>query len=153
MNTTKININFKSKMKKSNNSENLKNEDEVVVYKPDQEIYTNQWVEANRWFIPMKEINEDSNVAYIGYCEETQCLVVQYKVMKYDVQGYELGLRPEPFGYWYHGVHKLVFNNLLETDMKKSDFINKYIKENYMYHREAIGVDLVLMQDEYERVA
>lgn len=130
----------------------LKKEKEVVVYKPEDETLTNFWAEANRWFIPMKEINEDSNVAYIGYCEESECLVVQYKVMKYDVQGYELGVRPEPFGYWYHDVHKLVFNNLLKSK-SKSDFINKYIKENYMYHREAIGVELVLMMDEYKRVA
>ena len=130
----------------------LKKEKEVVVYKPEDETLTNFWAEANRWFIPMKEINEDSNVAYIGYCNETNSLVVQYKVMKYDVQGYELGVRPEPFGYWYHDVHKLVFNNLLKAK-SKSDFINKYIKENYMYHREAIGVDLVLMMDEYKRVA
>ena len=130
----------------------LKKEKDVVVYKPEDETLTNFWAEANRWFIPMKEINEDSNVAYIGYCEEHECLVVQYKVMKYDVQGYELGVRPEPFGYWYHNVHKLVFNNLLKSK-SKSDFINKYIKENYMYHREAIGVELVLMMDEYKRVA
>ena len=149
MNTIKIN--FKSKMKKEKPN-NLKKEKDVVVYKPDQEVYLDMWVEANRWFIPMKEINEDSNVAYIGYCNETNSLVVQYKVMKYDVQGYELGVRPEPFGYWYHDVHKLVFNNLLKAK-SKSDFINKYIKENYMYHREAIGVDLVLMMDEYKRVA
>jgi len=146
-----IKINFKSKMKKEKPN-NLKKEKDVVVYKPDQEVYLDMWVEANRWFIPMKEINEDSNVAYIGYCNETNSLVVQYKVMKYDVQGYELGVRPEPFGYWYHDVHKLVFNNLLKAK-SKSDFINKYIKENYMYHREAIGVDLVLMMDEYKRVA
>lgn len=149
MNTIKIN--FKSKMKKEKPN-NLKKEKDVVVYKPDQEVYLDMWVEANRWFIPMKEINEDSNVAYIGYCNETSSLVVQYKVMKYDVQGYELGVRPEPIGYWYHDVHKLVFNNLLKAK-SKSDFINKYIKENYMYHREAIGVDLVLMMDEYKRVA
>ena len=146
-----IKINFKSKMKKS--PENLKKEKEVVVYKPEQEQQLNIWVEANRWFIPMKEINEDSNVAYIGYCDESQCLVVQYKCMKYDVQGYELGIKPEPLGYWYHDVHKLVFNNLLNCKIKKSDFINKYIKENYMYHREAIGVNLVLMQDNYKRIA
>lgn len=130
----------------------IKKEKEVVVYKPEEEEKLDLWVEANKWFIPMKEINEDSNVAYIGYCEETQSLVVQYKVMKYDVQGYELGLRPEPIGYWYHDVHKLVYNNLLKAK-SKSDFINKYIKTNYMYHREAIGVDLVLMMDNYKRVA
>lgn len=146
MNTIKIN--FISKMK----DKKIKKEKEVVVYKPEEEEKLDLWVEANKWFIPMKEINEDSNVAYIGYCEETQSLVVQYKVMKYDVQGYELGLRPEPIGYWYHDVHKLVFNNLLKAK-SKSDFINKHIKENYMYHREAIGVDLVLMMDEYKRVA
>ena len=137
-------------MKKS--PENLKKEKEVVVYKPEEEEKLDLWVEANKWFIPMKEINEDSNVAYIGYCEETQSLVVQYKVMKYDVQGYKLGLKPEPIGYWYHDVHKLVFNNLLKAK-SKSDFINKYIKTNYMYHREAIGVDLVLMMDNFKRVA
>lgn len=130
----------------------IKKEKEVVVYKPEEEEKLDLWVEANKWFIPMKEINEDSNVAYIGYCEETQSLIVQYKVMKYDVQGYELGLKPEPIGYWYHDVHKLVFNNLLKAK-SKSDFINKYIKTNYMYHREAIGVDLVLMMDNYKRVA
>lgn len=146
MNTIKIN--FISKMK----DKKIKKEKEVVVYKPEEEEKLDLWVEANKWFIPMKEINEDSNVAYIGYCEETQSLVVQYKVMKYDVQGYELGLKPEPIGYWYHDVHKLVFNNLLEAK-SKSDFINKYIKTNYMYHREAIGVDLVLMMDNYKRVA
>ena len=134
---------------KKENPKNLKKEKDVVVYKPDQEVYLDMWVEANRWFIPMKEINEDSNVAYIGYCNETNSLVVQYKVMKYDVQGYELGVRPEPIGYWYHDVHKLVFNNLLESK-SKSDFINKYIKENYMYHREAIGVGLVLAMDNYK---
>ena len=131
---------------------NLKKEKDVVVYKPDQEVYLDMWVEANRWFIPMKEINEDSNVAYIGYCNETSSLVVQYKVMKYDVQGYELGVRPEPIGYWYHDVHKLVFNNLMNSK-SKVDFINNHIKENYMYHREAIGVELPLMMDEYKRVA
>jgi len=144
MNTIKVN--FKSKMKET---KVLKKEKEVVVYKPDQEVYLNMWVEANKWFIPMKEINEDSNVAYIGYCNENSSLVVQYKCMKYDVQGYELGVRPEPIGYWYHDVHKLVFNNLLKAK-SKSDFINKYIKENYMYHREAIGVGLVLAMDNYK---
>ena len=139
MNTIKVN--FKSKMKET---KVLKKEKDVVVYKPEDETLTNFWAEANRWFIPMKEINEDSNVAYIGYCEESQSLVVQYKCMKYDVQGYELGVRPEPLGYWYHNVHKLVYNNLLNTKMKKVDFINQYIKENYIYHREAIGVELVL---------
>lgn len=134
---------------KKDKLKNLKKEKEVVVYKPDQEVYLDMWVEANKWFIPMKEINEDSNVAYIGYCNETNSLIVQYKCMKYDVQGYELGVRPEPIGYWYHDVHKLVFNNLLESK-SKSDFINKYIKENYMYHREAIGVGLVLAMDNYK---
>lgn len=131
---------------------NIKKEKEVVVYKPEEEQKLDLFVEGNKYFIPLKEINEDSNVAYIGYCEETESLVVQYKVMKYDVQGYELGIRPEPIAYWYHDVHKLVYNNLLEAK-SKSDFINKYIKKNYMYHREAMGVDLVLMMDKYKRIA
>lgn len=131
---------------------NLKKENEIVNYDPSQETYLDVWVEANKWFIPLAKVEEDSNVAYIGYCEQTHCLVVQYKIMKYSVEGFELGLRPEPFGYWYHDVHKLVFNNLMNSK-SKVDFINNHIKENYMYHREAIGVELPLMMDEYKRVA
>ena len=131
---------------------NLKKESEVVNYDPKQETYLDVWVEANKYFIPLMKVEEDSNIAYIGYCEETQSLVIQYKVMKYSVEGFELGLRPEPFGYWYHDVHKLVFNNLMNSK-SKVDFINNHIKENYMYHREAIGVELPLMMDEYKRVA
>ena len=123
---------------------NIKKETEVVNYDLSQEQQTGLLVECNKFFIPMAKVDEDSNVSYIGYCNETECLVVQYKEMKYSVEGFELGLRDEPIGYWYHGVHKLVFNNLMESK-SKSDFINTYIKENYMYHREAIGVDLPLM--------
>ena len=141
MNTIKFT--FKSKMKEN---KNLKNENEVVNYDPSQETYLDVWVEANKYFIPLAKINEDSNVAYIGYCNETQSLVIQYKIMKYSVEGFELGLRPEPIGYWYHDVHKLVFNNLINSP-NKVDFINKYIKENYAYHREAIGVELPLMMN------
>ena len=144
-----IKITFKSKMKKD---KNLKKENEIVNYEPEKETYLDVWVEANKYFIPMMKIKEDSNVAYIGYCNETQSLVVQYKEMKYSVEGFELGLQPEPFGYWYHDVHKLVFNNLVESN-SKVDFINTYIKENYMYHREAIGVTLPLMMDEKIKVA
>ena len=139
MNTIKIE--FKSKMK---DDKNLKKENEVVHYDVSKEQYLDYYVEANKFFIPLIKIDEDSNVAYIGYCSETGSLVVQYKTMKYSVEGFQLGLRPEPFGYWYHDVHKLVFNNLI-TSEKKSDFINKYIKENYMYHREAIGAEIPLM--------
>ena len=131
---------------------NLKNENEVVNYDPSQETYLDVWVEANKYFIPLAKVDEDSNVAYIGYCEENHSLIVQYKVMKYSVEGFELGLRPEPFGYWYHDVHKLVFNNLMNSK-SKVDFINNHIKENYMYHREAIGVTLPLMMDEIKKVA
>lgn len=145
MKTTKssVKIGFKSKMKED---KVLKKENEVVNYDPEKETYLDIWVEANKYFIPFMKIDEDSNVAYIGYCKENNSLVVQYKVMKYSVEGFELGLRPEPLGYWYHDVHKLVFNNLINSK-KKVDFINKYIKNNYMYHREAIGVELVLGYD------
>ena len=63
---------------------NLKNENEVVNYDPSQETYLDVWVEANKYFIPLAKVDEDSNVAYIGYCEENHSLVIQYKVMKYS---------------------------------------------------------------------
>ena len=117
----------------------------VVNYEPSEETPLDIYVEYNKYMFPIMTINEESNVDGIGYIWQTGELFVQYKEMKYSVEGFELGLRPEPFGYFYHDVHKLVYNNLIKAK-NKAKFINDHIKTNYMYHREPIGLDLIDLQ-------
>ena len=114
----------------------------VVEYNPEEETALDMYVEMNRHIFPIMTVNENSNVDGIGYIKETGMLFVQYKHMVKSVEGFELGMRPEPFGYFYHDVHKLVYNNLVKSK-NKAKFINEYIKKNYMYHREPIGLDLI----------
>ena len=114
----------------------------VVDYNPEEETALDYYVEFNKYIFPIMNIDEESNVDGIGYIWQTGELFVQYKEMKYSVEGFELGIRPEPFGYFYHDVHKLVYNNLIKAK-NKAKFINDHIKTNYMYHREPIGLDLV----------
>lgn len=114
----------------------------VVEYNPEEEKALDMYVEMNKYIFPIMTVNENSNVDGIGYIKETGMLFVQYKCMVKSVEGFELGMRPEPIGYFYHDVHKLVYNNLVKAK-NKAKFINEKIKKNYMYHREPIGLDLV----------
>ena len=114
----------------------------VVEYNPEEETALDMYVEFNKYIFPVMTVNEESNVDGIGYIDEVGSLFVQYKCMAKSVEGFELGMRPEPFGYFYHDVHKLVYNNLVKAK-NKAKFINEKIKTNYMYHREPIGLDLV----------
>jgi len=134
-----VKIVFKSMDK---NKKKILSKNKVVEYNPEEETLLNIQIEPDKHIIPIKTINEDSNVIGIGYVKETGTLFVQYKCMVKSVEGFELGLRPEPFGYFYHDVHKLVYNNLVKAK-NKAKFINEHIKTNYMYHREPIGLDLV----------
>ena len=114
----------------------------VVEYNPEEETALDMYVEMNKYIFPVMTVNENSNVDGIGYIKENNTLFVQYKCMAKSVEGFELGMRPEPIGYFYHDVHKLVYNNLVKAK-NKAKFINEKIKKNYMYHREPIGLDLV----------
>ena len=114
----------------------------VVEYNPEEETALDMYVEMNKYIFPIMTVNENSNVDGIGYIKETGTLFVQYKCMAKSVEGFELGMRSEPIGYFYHDVHKLVYNNLVKAK-NKAKFINEKIKKNYMYHREPIGLDLV----------
>ena len=115
----------------------------VVEYNPNEEkVLEDIKVELNKYIFPIIKVDEESNVDGIGYVKETGMLFVQYKCMVKSVEGFELGVRPEPLGYFYHDVHKLVYNNLVKAK-NKAKFINEKIKKNYMYHREPIGLDLV----------
>jgi hypothetical protein len=114
----------------------------VVEYNPEDETPLDMYTELNKYIFPIMTINEESNVDSIGYIPQRGILFVQYKRMIKSVEGFELGMRPEPIGYFYHDVHKLVYNNLVKAK-NKAKFINEKIKKNYMYHREPIGLDLV----------
>ena len=114
----------------------------VVEYNPEEEKALDMYVEMNKYIFPIMTVNENSNVDGIGYIKETGTLFVQYKCMAKSVEGFELGMRPEPIGYFYHDVPKLIYNNLVKAK-NKAKFINEKIKKNYMYHREPIGLDLV----------
>lgn len=120
----------------------LLKKNKVVEYTPEQETALDMYIEMNSFMFPIMTVNENSNVDSIGYIKETGTLFVQYKSMVKSVEGFELGVRPEPFGYFYHDVHKLVYNNLMKAK-NKAKFINDHIKTNYMYHREPVGLDLV----------
>jgi hypothetical protein len=120
----------------------LLKKNKVVEYTPEQETALDMYVEMNRFMFPIMTVNENSNVDSIGYIKESGTLFVQYKSMVKSVEGFELGMRPEPFGYFYHDVHKLVYNNLVKAK-NKAKFINDHIKKNYMYHREPVGLDLI----------
>ena len=112
----------------------------VVEYNPDEETVTGMHAELNKYIFPMITINEESNVNRIGYIDEMERLFIQYKCMTKSIEGFELGVRPEPFGYFYHNVHKSLYNDLIKSK-NKAKFINEYIKKNYMFHRERILED------------
>lgn len=124
------------------------NENNVVEYKLENETPTNIIVESNKYIFPLMTINEDSNLDCIGYIKEKNILFIQYKEMKKSVEGFELGMRPEPIGYFYHDVHELVYANLIKSE-NKTKFIKDHILKNYMFHREPVGVDIPLMQDKW----
>lgn len=123
----------------------LKNKN-VVDYNPEHEKTLNMRVEGNKYMFPTIIIKENSNVDSIGYIWQNNSLFIQYKTMKKTIEGFELGVRPEPIGYFYHDVPENVYNKLVNAK-SKVDFINKYIKQNYMFHREPIGLDLYNLLD------
>lgn len=125
-------IKFMSKKKKDS---------KVVTYNPENEITLDVMATPNKYIFPMKKVDEeDSNVAWIGYIEQSQQLFIQYKVMKKTPDGYDIGLRDEPIGYYYHDVPKNIFDNLLIA-RSKGQYINNIIKKNFpVYHREYICI-------------
>ena len=124
-----------------NKDKKVLNEKNVVEYKPENETPTDILVECNKYIFPLMTIDEDSNLDSIGYIKQNNVLFVQYKEMKKSVEGFELGMRPEPIGYFYHDVHELVYANLIQSK-NKAKFIKDHIQKNYMFHREPIGLDL-----------
>lgn len=122
-------------------NKNITAKSKVVEYDIKNETPLDIKVEANKDIFPIVTINDGTNLDGIGYIDNKNILFIQYKEMKKSIEGIELGMRPEPIGYFYHNVDKSVYNTLLESK-NKVKFIKDYIQKNYMFHREPIGLDL-----------
>ena len=109
----------------------------VVEYNPEEEKALDMYVEMNKYIFPIMTVNENSNVDGIGYIKENNTLFVQYKCMAKSVEGFELGMRPEPIGYFYHDVPVHMFEYLMHAE-NKGQYINNLIKKNYEFHLEPI---------------
>jgi len=134
--TNNIKINFRSMNKNKKN--NI-----LVNYDPNTEVVIESKTNFNNYYIfPIKTVKENSNVDSIGYIHQTNTLFIQYKSITKTIEGFELSLRPEPFGYFYHDVDKTVFDKLLKSK-NKANYINKYIKTKYIYHKEPIGYNFI----------
>ena len=129
-----MNINFISK--KKDMTKKLKEKD-IVDFSNNEIKVIGNLVKSNEYIFPMKKIDENSNIAYIGFINQSNTLFIQFKHIKKSVEGIELGVRPEPFGYYYHNVSENLYKKLLESN-SKVDFFNKNIKSNYEFHLEPI---------------
>lgn len=127
--------------KSMNKKDNIVNKSKVVEYDLNNETPLDIKVEGNKNIFPIMTINDGTNLDGIGYIDDKNILFIQYKEMKKSVEGIELGMRPEPIGYFYHDVNKSVYNTLIKSN-NKVKFIKDYIQKNYMFHREPIGLDL-----------
>lgn len=123
-------IKFMSKKKKEN---------KVITYNTEKEIQLNIIAEPNKYIFPIMRVDEeDSNVAWIGYIKESRQLFIQYKSVVQTPDGYDIGIKEEPIGYFYHDVSEEIYNNLVNSK-SKSNYINNVINKNFnFFHREFI---------------
>ena len=123
-------ITFMSKKKKEN---------KIITYNPDKETVLDITVEPNKYIFPVMRVNEEnSNVSWIGYIKESNQLFIQYKTLTKSVDGYDIGIKDEPIGYFYHNVPEEIYNNLVKSK-SKSNYINNVINKNFnFFHREFI---------------
>lgn len=129
-----MNINFVSK--KKDMKKKIKEKD-IVDYTNDKMKVLGNLSRGNEFLFPMKEINDNSNIAYIGYIHQTNTFYIQFKKVRKTVEGIELSIRPELFGYYYHDVPEQIYKKLLESKSKVK-FFNENIKKNYEFHLEPI---------------
>ena len=112
-------------------------EKEVVYHDPTQECYiTNVKVKPLDKIVPLYTIDQ-GNMIYAGYIPEDNRMIVQFTEMRKSVEGFELGIYPEPFDYVYDGVEQKVWDKFLKAK-NKINFFENNIKGNYFYHREEV---------------
>ena len=116
-----------------------KKENKIITYNPDKETVLDVMVDPNKYIFPVMRVNEEnSNVAWIGYIKESNQLFIQYKTLTKSVDGYDVGIKDEPIGYFYHDVPEEIYNNLMKSK-SKSNYINNVINKNFnFFHREFI---------------
>ena len=101
-------ITFMSKKKKEN---------KIITHEPDKETGLDITVEPNKYIFPVMKVDEEnSNVSWIGYIKESNQLFIQYKILTKSVDGYDVELKDEPIGYFYHEVPEEIYNNLVKND-------------------------------------
>lgn len=124
---------FKSKdMKKKKDKKNIVDYDYENI-----KVIEGVVAEPNKYIFGMHKIEENSNVAWIGYISETNQLFIQYKEMRKTTDGYDIGMREQHFGYFYHDVPVHIFDYLMHAE-NKGQYINNFIKKNYEFHLEPI---------------
>lgn len=110
-------------------------EKEVIQYDLDNEQhFTDIVVKANDKIVPLITINQ-GNMIYAGFIPEDNRFIVQFTAMRKSVEGFELGIYPEPFYYVYDGVEQTHWDKFLKSK-NKINYFEKHIKGNYFYHRE-----------------
>ena len=116
-----------------------KTNNKIITYNPENETILNIKVEPNKYIFPTMRVEEDnSNIAWIGYIKESNQLFIQYKSIRKTPDGYDIGIKEEPIGYFYHDVPEDIYNNLVNSK-SKSNYINNVIKKNFtLFHREMI---------------
>lgn len=115
----------------------LLKEKEVIYHDPTKEQYiTNIMVKPVDKIVPLYTIAQ-GNMIYAGYIPEDNRMIVQFTAMRKSVEGFELGIYPEPFDYVYDGVEQKVWDNFLKAK-NKINFFEDNIKGNYFYHREEV---------------
>ena len=117
-----------------------KKENKVITYNTEKEIQLNIIAEPNKYIFPIMRVDEkNSNVAWIGYIKESSQLFIQYKSVVQTPDGYDIGIKEEPIGYFYHDVSEEIYNNLVNSK-SKSNYINNVINKNFnFFHREFIN--------------
>lgn len=121
---------FKSKdMKKKKDNNIVDNNKEKI------KIVEGKIALPNQYIFGMHKVEEDSNVAWIGYIKEDNKLFIQYKEMRKTPDGYDIGFREEPFGYFYHDIDSNIYEYLMNSE-NKGKYINKNIKNKYEFHLE-----------------
>lgn len=110
----------------------------VVEFVPDKEhIVEGIAVKPLDMIVPLKVVNE-GNIYEYGYVPDEKRFLIHLQSMKRTSDGYEIGVRPEPFFYLYDGIDENVYKTF-DTASDKVKVFNDTIKKNYIFHREMCG--------------
>lgn len=112
-------------------------ENEIILHSPDkEEIVEGLVAKAVDKIVPLVTINE-ANIYSCGYIPEDNRMILWFKSMRKSVEGFNLGIHPEPFDYVFDGIPQNVYDAFLNAK-NKVKFYEENIRGNYLYHREEV---------------